>query len=118
MGTWDLSLTTEHNANPVDCVGCWYNAYRTKDDNDALSLLYDTRTDFIKRLYFERFITSLFLAFICGAALFAAILSKGFVLGTALLCVVGLAIFLLLTYYLVGYVKQRNKCRMIENKKT
>lgn len=112
MGNCDNALLSKHKANPVKSKMCYYSLYRTKETKENLKLLCDVRADYIKRILFEKLLTSAILA-----VLFAVFASPYFGSNSGglwfLILTVGICL-LVFVYYLFGYLKQRAKCKKIE----
>ena len=108
MGHWDYSLLSNHMANPVESKMCSYTIYRTKDRKDNLSLLYSTRSDFIKTVILEKALTSLFMTLLLIAPCLAAIITQSSYKELIIMSpMIGMCIFFTL-YYFYGYATFRS----------
>ena len=107
----DYDLESEHNAHKIDGKLCYYSMYRVKEDKNKLSLLYDVRMDYIKRILLEKMITALclllFFLFLLSATLVTSteLISQLIMLSFVVICIFFVA------YYFYGYYKQRKKCK-------
>lgn len=111
MGTWDYALQSNHKANPIKTKMCFYSMYRTKEPIDELTLLLETRLDFIKRILLQNALTALsviliFASIFCVATITASpnkdIWCIGLFMGIS-------ACFTI--YYTWGYLKLKGKCK-------
>lgn len=114
MGNCDNALLSKHKANPVKSKMCYYSLYRTKETKENLKLLCDVRADYIKRILFEKLLTSAILAVLFAVFVFVSLYFGSNSGGLwFLILTVGICL-LVFVYYLFGYLKQRSKCKKIE----
>ena len=81
-----------------------------------MKLLCDVRADYIKRILFEKLLTSAILAVLFAVFVFVSLYFGSNSDGLwFLILTVGICL-LVFVYYLFGYLKQRAKCKKIEKK--
>lgn len=114
MGNCDYALESKHKANLIDSQMCYYSLYRTKEQKDELSLLFEVRMDYIKRILFEKAVTSLFLAIIFALLLYATMSASANYKSLLIMIILLCACVFLTTYYFYGFSKQRSKCKKYE----
>lgn len=111
MVNCDYALESEHNAHKIDGKLCYYTVYRVKGDKNKLSLLYDVRMDYIKRILLEKMITALCLVLIFLFFLFATIVTSNELIPRLFLLSFVLTSVFFAIYYFYAYYQQRKKCK-------
>lgn len=111
MVNCDYALESEHNAHKIDGKLCYYTVYRVKEDKNKLSLLYDVRMDYIRRILLEKTVTAF-----CLLIVFLFLLYNTIITSTELIQLLILLSFVVVftafaVYYFYGYYKQRKKCK-------
>lgn len=59
MKHWDYVLLSRHNANEIKSNMCFFTMYRTKEHKDDLSLLFEGRLGYIKRIILGKALTAM-----------------------------------------------------------
>lgn len=106
MGLCDYALESKHKANAIDTKQCYYALYRTKEEKDKLSLLYEVRMDYIKKVLLEKALTALFVSLIFLFVLFFAINTHAEYKSIILLALFGVTSICYVIYYFYGFFKQ------------
>lgn len=114
MGHCDYALVSEHNANPIETIMCFYTIYRTKELKENLSLLYEARLDYIKTKLLEKALTALFLTVLFLALIFACKITQSAYKDLYILSAIMGVCVCFTVYYFYGYFKQKNKCKNYE----
>lgn len=114
MGWCGYALESEHRANIIDGKGCYYSLYRTNEEKENLSALYEVRMDYIKRILLEKALTALVISVIFLLIFLGAVNTNAGIKSVFLILIFVLVSVCFAIYYLYGYFKQRNKCRMYE----
>ncbi len=117
MGSWEYALESTHKANPVKTKMCFYSMYRTKESKEKLSLLFETRLDYFKRLLLGKAFTALFVTVMFASAFCAAFITSPLNKGIYLVGLIVILSAVLTTIYFFGYCKQRKKCEIYEKSK-
>ena len=105
MGACDYALQSRHNATNIKSKMCFFDLYRTKEQKENLSLLYEVRMDYIKRILLEKSITSFVLTIIFASLFLLSQMEVWFAVALTI-------VFALFTvYYTFGYIKQKIKCK-------
>ena len=115
MGNCDYALLSKHSVNPIKSKWCFYTMYRTKEQKEKLSLLYEARMDYIKRILLEKALTELFLSILFAVIIIAGIITSSINKGIWFICVIPAICFCLSVYHFFGYFKQKNKCKIYEH---
>lgn len=111
MGHYDYALLSKHGANPVESKWCFYTMYRTKDYKENMSLLYESRLDYIKTKLLENALTSLFLIVLFSVIFLFAVVNQSGHSAILVFCpIMGICVFLTI-YYFYGYFKQKIKSK-------
>lgn len=110
MGCCDYALTSRYGANNIKSKLSFYTMYRTKEQKDRLSLLYEVRLDYIRVKLLEYALTSMFCALIFIVTLTAQLIQSSYN-GLWFLCIVVAICVCMTVYYFYGYCKQRKKCK-------
>ena len=111
----DYALESEHSAHKINGKLSYYTMYRVKGDKNKLSLLYDVRMDYIKRILLEKMITSLCLLLIFLFLLFNTMATPTELISQLILLSFVVVCTIFAAYYFYGYCKQRNKCKERES---
>lgn len=114
-GTYDYALESNHNAHVIESKMSYYTMYRTKEQKENLSLLYEARLGYIKTKLLEKSSTSIFLTILFIAILLAEIFTTPSISGV---CIIGVFVVIsacITAYYLFGYFKQKSKCKKYRN---
>ena len=117
MGSYDYSLLSTHNANPVESKMCSYTMYRTRDSEEDLWLLYAARLEHIRIKLLGSALAMLLLTAILLAVAFSAIITQSSYTVLLALSPIILACAFLAGYYSCGYLKQKRKCKDYERTK-
>jgi len=105
MSYADYALESRHYANLIKSKMCFFNLYRTKEQKEKLSLLYEARLDYIKRILLEKALTSFFITIIFTNLFFLSLMKAWLAIALAVISAC------LTTYYMIGYNKQKIKCK-------
>lgn len=111
MGSCDYALKSKYNANLIKSKMCFYTMYRTKEQKENLSLLYEFRMDYIKIKLLEKALTGMFIAIMFAITCIAAIVTQSAIKDVVILAVFAGICVCLTTYYFFGYFKQKSKCK-------
>ena len=76
MGAWEYALESTHKANPIKTKMCFYSMYRTKESKGELSLLFEARLDYFKRLLLGKAFTALFVTIMFASTFLAATITS------------------------------------------
>lgn len=115
MGCCDYALESRHNANQIKSKMCFFAMYRTKEQKEKLSLLYEARMDYIKRILLEKALTELFLSILYAVIIISGIITSSINKGIWIIGVIPAICFCLTVYHFFGYIKQKNKCKNYEH---
>ena len=116
MGTWELSLLSNHHANPIKSKRNPFIYYRIVNKNN-LNFLKDTREDFLNNKIKESIVIDILLIIpICFSLLMAFndwqnLMKEGLILSIILLVVIVFFIYHLILFYI-----QNKKVKRIKNK--
>ena len=111
MAHCDYALESKHKANLIDSKMCYYSLYRTKEQKESLSLLYEVRMDYIRKILLNNALTSLLFTLVFAILFFLCInVSKQYKLSFIIIVIIGICVCLT-AYYFFGYFKQRSKCK-------
>lgn len=113
----DVCLLANHHAKYVKTNTCHYFMFTTKDSKDNLSLLYEVRMDFIKRLLLLNTLSFFLITVMLGGAAFSHFFQSSLehtAVGDAFVLFVFIASFCVFVYYFYGYLRQKKKCKDYE----
>lgn len=116
MGTLDYALESTHQAAAVKTQMCYYSMYRTKENEEQLSLLFGARMDYIRKTLLGHALTALFLTAIFAIPLLASMITQSTTTHFWILGIFPGICACLTAYYFYGYFKQKDKCKNYEHR--
>ncbi len=114
MEHWDYALLSRHNANEIKSKMCFFTMYRTKEHKYDLSLLFEGRLDFIKRIILEKALTAMCLTLLFLIVFILALVNQTINNYFWISCVSIVICVYLTIFYFYGYHKQSRKCKNYE----
>ena len=111
---FDYFLLSNHNANIVKNVYCYYSVFRTKATKEEMKLLYDVRLEYIKGVLLENFLISLVLFVLLFPIFLNRICSNQINVFCFLYAFFVVVSFFSSIYYFYGYLFQIRKIKKIK----